>query len=111
MKEMVQQGQYRSLGVNGSRLLYSPSLMIDEGGSSFVYLGIKEDDGSEVAVKLMKAGVQTQGDLEKEEKCKQLFLNEIQVLKGRNSLPGIVHYFGMLKLAKKEKERLLISSY
>lgn len=67
-------------------IMYNPQLQIGAGGTSVVYLGLMTCDGTEIAVKLLS-------DSSTNENVKVAFTKEVDALKHRAGIPGVIHYY------------------
>jgi hypothetical protein len=86
------------------RFVFNRHLRIGVGGSSDVFLALKYDDGMEIALKRISKPYDDdddesdgEGEGEADENAKPLdkkFKTEIDLLKTRNSVMGLVRYFG-----------------
>jgi len=108
-EQLIQTGKFISICEEGStvpRFLFNRHLRIGVGGSSDVFLALKYDDGMEIALKRisktyeeldssndsesnMESGIPN-GQLPVDKK----FKTEIDFLKTRNTVMGLVRYFG-----------------
>ncbi|PRP77079.1 hypothetical protein PROFUN_14592 [Planoprotostelium fungivorum] len=80
IEDWIRGGRACSVGPVGKRIFYHPTLLLGSGGSARVYIGLREDDWTEVAFKAIDGF--REDDTEKE-----AFYNmEIVALKERNTL-------------------------
>jgi serine/threonine protein kinase len=87
LAQLLEEGQMAAVGTAPNRIFFAPlpQYQIGEGGTSEVYLAVREGDGMEVALKV----------LHKDEECKQFCETEVRALKVRNPVAGIVRYLGL----------------
>ncbi|PRP84328.1 hypothetical protein PROFUN_07629 [Planoprotostelium fungivorum] len=91
IEDWIRDGRACSVGPEGKRIFYHPTLLLGSGGSARVYIGLREDDWTEVALKAIDGF--REDDTEKE-----AFYNmEIVALKERNTLNHVIKYFGCYK--------------
>jgi len=84
IQKFTEGGLANSVGHKPGRFLYCESLLLGEGLTSKVYIGVRESDGMEIALKYYDS---------KNPIAMQAFEHEVAMFKERNSAQGIVHYF------------------
>eukprot|EP01128_Nolandella_sp_AFSM9_P005726 TRINITY_DN2831_c0_g1_i1.p1 TRINITY_DN2831_c0_g1~~TRINITY_DN2831_c0_g1_i1.p1 ORF type:complete len:1178 (-),score=185.57 TRINITY_DN2831_c0_g1_i1:64-3597(-) len=75
-----------ALNSPGGNFVYLENLKIGSGATSQVFIGLKNDDATEIALKIMTD--------EMDEHKDRIFRTEVETLKRQNWVPGVVKYYG-----------------
>ncbi|KAH3759314.1 Protein kinase domain [Pelomyxa schiedti] len=91
LQEMVKRGIYSSLGAENQRILWHPSFEIERDENFKVYLGIREEDSTEVALKYFPPQPVDYPASE------QMFTAEVKEFLLRHSLSGVRHHYSFIQ--------------